>query len=187
MTAQAVDELSAIAALIVSGSAPLTAGIMAPGDGRLPSNGHLQDLTAEDLPAASRGVITSEIAMFRQRAAKMEVEKRESEMRRTSAQGNQYRLQEQRQRQNQSYGSQQGFGPASVDPQSYNKPIGFVASGVTPIAPVVTGRVDGKGEMKPAPPVVDLELNERERIERARRDNDAAFLDVSPPVLFFSR
>lgn len=182
ITAQAKDDLDAIVRLIATGSAPTTAGILA--DQRAPmtnlerANLHLQDLAAEDLPEENRGVITGEIALFRERSARREAEKRAAESRRLSG-ANQYRPQQQQQQfQRPPQGSSQrneAFGPASVDPQSYNKPIGFLAAGTKP-EPSLAGRIAPQEDVKPV--FVDHEKIERERLDRVVRDAEQQFQDV---------
>ena len=178
---RAKDDLDAIVRLMKSGEAPATSTI-APTDS--PSRGppervltHLQDLAPEDLPEQQREVITGEIALFRERAAKRAAEKKEleaqMEARRTSnaISRNNGSQQQQQQQQNSGWGARGG--PPQQDPQSYNKPIGFVAGGVK--------REDAPADVKPPGPTD--EERERERLERERREAEAMYRDVSLPHL----
>jgi hypothetical protein len=135
---------------------------------------HLQDLVPEDLPADTRVVITSEIALFRERDAQRELDKQANEMRRRESQGRNNNLGYRPQNQNQ--GLSQGFGPRSVDPQSYNQPIGFVSAGVG-MAPSSGSRVSNVStkEME----VVDDDERERTRLENAEAEAIAIFREVS--------
>lgn len=123
---------------------------------------HLQDLDAEDLPEQHREIVTSEIALFRERAAKLEAEKRERDAQRESRSAPTGPAAQQ----NRGWGPR-GAPPAD-DPQSYNKPIGFVSQGGAEVKPNVATE-----------PVIDDAQRERERAERAHREAEAMFLDVS--------
>ena len=128
---------------------------------------HLQDLVAEDLPDASRGIITSEIALFRERGAQRAAVKKEqdlaAEMRRHAPPSEMSRPQQ---------GNAWGPRGGQQDPQSYNKPIGFVGAGTA------VGAAK-EAEARPSPPPVDEAQQERERAQRAQRDAEALFRDVS--------
>ena len=66
-----------------------------------------------------------------------------------------------------------------MDPQSYNKPIGFVAAGTKPEASLAS-RIAPQEVVKPV--VVDIERIEREKLDRAARDSEQQFQDVRPFV-----
>ncbi|KAK4700504.1 RNA-binding protein 25, partial [Phenoliferia sp. Uapishka_3] len=170
---RAKDDLEAIVRLMKSGEAPATS-TMAPAD--TPTRGppergltHLQDLAPEDLPETSREVITGEIALFRERAAKRAAEKKEREDREAEQRRNSNMPSMRRNgptpQQNNGWGPRGGS--QAVDPQSYNKPIDFVAGGVK--------KEDGV-ESKPPPGPTDEE-RERERLERERREAEAMYRD----------
>lgn len=129
---------------------------------------HLQDLAPEDLPETSREVITGEIALFRERAAKRAAEKkeheREMEARRNSNAGASRPVPQQ----NSGWGARGGN---QVDPQSYNKPIGFVATGGG------VKKEESAAELPPQGPTD--EERERERLERERREAEAMYRDAS--------
>lgn len=128
------------------------------------SDAHLHDLEVEDLPEQHREIVTSEIALFRERAAKRAAEKAQMEA----------QMESRRQpptgpsaQQNRGWGPSGGAPPVN-DPQSYNKPIGFVGQGGAELKPDA-----------PAEPIIDDAQRERERAERAHREAETMFLDVS--------
>jgi hypothetical protein len=184
--------MEGIIKLIQRGEAPGTSNLAsAAGQRGRPDIGiagrYLQDLAPEDIPENQRQVITSEIAQFRERAAKKAAEKRAAEEARRASHSAAYRAGSggggQGGRGQMSPAVQQnGWGPrggqqqqAPEDPQSYNKPIGFVASGskASPGTPVVKEEVDPN-----APPVFHDEQKERERQAKERHQNEIAFNEM---------
>ncbi|KAM0754808.1 hypothetical protein T439DRAFT_377233 [Meredithblackwellia eburnea MCA 4105] len=175
---RAKDDLEDIVRLMKSGEPPVTSTLSGPADRqRGPDRpfAHLQDLAPEDLPETQREVITSEIALFRERSAKRAAEKKEQER-----QMEQKRLAAAAQRNSAAVPGQQnsnnGWGPrggsngaaaGAVDPQSYNKPIGFVAG---------TGS-RGAENVESAPTGPTDEEQERSRLERERREAENMFRD----------
>jgi RNA-binding protein 25 len=157
---------------------------------------HLQDLGPEDLPEESRGIITREIAFFRERAAKKEALKREEEeereRRRTGGgrgfgggfghRGGATGGFGQRSGPQGSFGSPQNasanagragspaVGGTSANgfggAQSHNRPLGFVRSGLD-------------GAEADAAAIGADEDQERARQERRKREAEAAFAEVS--------
>lgn len=143
---------------------------------------HLHDLQENDLPEEQRGLVVSEIALFRERAAKREREKIKEDRERTlSAFG-------------QNFGTGLGNGPPANAPsgpkdrfgrvppsgpgrqqqgfgsgaQGYNKPPDFVKSDD-----------DRRMEESPADAMKsDLDL-ENERKDARKREEDLSFRDVS--------
>lgn len=182
MLTQSRADLEGITSLLSAGRPPPT-GTFASDTSLNPDRNrmsHLQDLVPEDLPADTRVVITSEIALFRERDAQRELDKQANEMRRRESQGRNNNLGYRPQNQNQPL-SQQGFGPRSVDPQSYNQPIGFVSAGAG-MAPSSGSRVSNvmTNEME----IVTDDERERSRVENAEAEALAIFRDVSPPSPF---
>ncbi|KAM0788418.1 hypothetical protein ACM66B_001555 [Microbotryomycetes sp. NB124-2] len=114
----------------------------------------LHDLDENELHEEQRAQVTSEIAMFRER-----ISKKRDEVEREAALPKAAPVAPRRQSQARTWGqlspSDNAAAPAKVDPQSYNKPIGFVQQGTQ----------------------LDDEDKERERAERARRDAEAAYKD----------
>jgi RNA-binding protein 25 len=176
---RAKDELTAIIDRMNSGDIPSTSTLSSnatPSSSRPTERtlSHLQDLAPEDLPDSSREIITSEIALFRDRAAKRAAEKKEME---AQLEARRYGA-----------GGQGGGGPTvngrsqgtgwgprggqhQADPQSYNKPIGFIAAG---------GEADKSEAVVEAPvPEIDDAQRERERAEKAHREDEFLFRDVS--------
>ncbi|KAI5481570.1 hypothetical protein MNV49_002796 [Pseudohyphozyma bogoriensis] len=183
---QVRGDLESIVKLMRRGDAPSTSTLSSDAPGQPTQQGrdrHLQDLAPEDLPENSREVITSEIALFRERAAKKAAEKKEYEALMEQARRNQS------QGGNRQQGGQRGqqggnnWGPRGgqnqqqqqVDPQSYNKPIGFVAAG----GPQAGGSQDEVKRDANNVPVFDDEERERDRLARDRREAEAMFRDVS--------
>lgn len=136
---------------------------------------HLHDLQEADLPPAQRGLVISEIAQFRERAAMKEREKQKDVMRESFAQASKMMTtspgpggqvpngpkggvarREWGRPQGQ---AQQGFGD---DAQGYNKPVDFV--------PQANGNVNG------AAPRTDEEM-ETERREARRREEEVSYRD----------
>ena len=147
---------------------------------------HLHDLQEHDLPEEQRGLVVSEIALFRERAAKREREKIKEDRERTlSAFGNNLggglgnappvnapsgpKDRWGRQPPSGPGRTQQGFGTGA---QGYNKPVGFVKA------------EDGRHGSPTSPhgdgaPKTDLEM-ETERKEARKREEEMSFRDVSP-------
>lgn len=142
---------------------------------------HLHDLQEADLPETQRGLVISEIAQFRERAAKREREKLRDVQASIPAiipgapSGPKVREwgKPQQQSSQQSPGSsqppqQQGFGKGA---QGYSKPVGFVRG--------QDGSASRDDDRQSAgKPKSDEEL-EAERKEVRRRDEEVSFRDVS--------
>ena len=148
---------------------------------------HLHDLQEADLPPAQRGLVISEIAQFRERAAMKEREKQKDVMRESFAQASKMMSsspspgpgagqgggqvpngpkggvarREWGRPQGQGQG-QQGLGD---DAQGYNKPVDFVPQGGA-----ANGNANG------AAPMTDEEM-ENERREARRREEEVSFRD----------
>ena len=123
---------------------------------------HLHDLQEADLPETQRGLVISEIAQFRERAAKREREKmRESKQMIPAVLPVGPKVRE--------WGKPQGH-PSnkapSGDPQGFDKTPGFVKAEAQ----------DGKKRK------TDEEL-EQERKEARRRDEENSYRDVCLPIL----
>jgi hypothetical protein len=146
---------------------------------------HLHDLHEADLPETQRGLVISEIAQFRERAAKREREKlrdvRDSIPMAGAPSGPKIRewgKPQQQSFQQQSPQStvsssqpskQHGFGKGA---QGYSKPVGFVKADDG-------GAGDGGGRQVSARTVKTDEELEAERKESRRRDEEVSFRDVS--------
>ena len=135
---------------------------------------HLHDLQEADLPETQRGLVISEIAQFRERAAKREREKmrdvRESIPSIVGAPSGP-KAREWGKAQNRQTSPQvapKGFGRG---PQGYNKPVGFVKS-----ENGHAGR-DSVSEERQFQPRTDEEL-EAEKKELRRQDEEVSFKDV---------
>ncbi|TFK40490.1 hypothetical protein BDQ12DRAFT_601350 [Crucibulum laeve] len=139
---------------------------------------HLHDLQEADLPETQRGLVISEIAQFRERAAKREREKlrdvRESIPMSGAPSGPKVREWGKPQQLTPQAGSpttpkQQGFGKGA---QGYNKPVGFVKA--------EDGRIErdederGSGETRSLKSDEELEA---ERKEARRREEEVSFRD----------
>ncbi|KAG6889630.1 hypothetical protein C0992_004521 [Termitomyces sp. T32_za158] len=142
---------------------------------------HLHDLQEADLPETQRGLVISEIAQFRERAAKREREKmrdvRES-IPHIVPSGPKVREwgkpQSQQPQSPQAMTStqprkEQGFGKGA---QGYNKPVGFVKS-----EEGGAGVYEGGGRPAPAKAAKTDEELEEERKEQRRRDEEVSFRD----------
>lgn len=139
---------------------------------------HLHDLQEADLPETQRGLVISEIAQFRERAAKREREKvrevRESipNLLATAPSGPKLRdwgkPQSQQPPQSTPGKGQQTQGKG---PQSYSKPVGFVRA-------EDTGAGTGAPDERSKGPKTDEEM-ERDRKDARRRDEEVSFKDVS--------
>jgi len=132
---------------------------------------HLHDLQEADLPETQRGLVISEIAQFRERAAKREREKQKDS--RDSAGPNVAgapsgpKIREWGKPQNSQSTpaaprAQQGFGKGA---QSYQKPVNFVKG-------------DDASRQTPANSNKTDEELEKERIEARRQDEENSFRDV---------
>jgi len=148
---------------------------------------HLHDLQEADLPETQRGLVISEIAQFRERAAKREREKmRDVRDNIPSIPGAPSgpkvrewgKPQQQQQHQQQSPGSSQAptkqlsYGKGA---QGYSKPVGFVKAEDSGAA---TGSLDDDRHLAGKTIKTDEEL-EAERKEARRRDEEVSFRDVS--------
>lgn len=142
---------------------------------------HLHDLQEADLPETQRGLVISEIAQFRERAAKREREKlrdvRESIPMAGAPSGPKVREwgKPQQQPSQQSPGSsqppaQQGFGKGA---QGYSKPVGFVKADDGR-----GGSYEGGGRQAPGKPTKTDEELESERKENRRKEEEVSFRDV---------
>lgn len=140
---------------------------------------HLHDLQEADLPETQRGLVISEIAQFRERAAKREREKLRD------AQGSSAQLVpgapsgpklrewgKPQQQQQAPAASQRGFGQGA---QGYNKPVGFVKAGED--AGSASGPMED-GRQAPGKTAKTDEELEQERKEARRRDEEVSFRDV---------
>jgi RNA-binding protein 25 len=147
---------------------------------------HLHDLQEADLPETQRGLVISEIAQFRERAAKREREKmrdvRESIPLAGAPSGPKVREwgkpQQQSAQQQPSAQpivsssqppKQQGFGKGA---QGYSKPVGFVKADDGSAG-------DGGSRQGSAKTIQTDEELEAERKESRRRDEEVSFRDVS--------
>lgn len=137
---------------------------------------HLHDLQEADLPENQRGLVMTEIAQFRERAAKREREKlrdvREAVPVLTPSGPKQ---REWGKPQNAPGASQQpepktpqGFGKGA---QGYSKPVGFVKA--------EEGRSPSMDDRSSSKPKTDEEL-EAERKEARKRDEENSYRDVCP-------
>lgn len=135
---------------------------------------HLHDLQEADLPETQRGLVISEIAQFRERAAKREREKMRDVRESIPVLSNVPsgpKAREWGKPQGQSTSSpanskHSGFGKGA---QGYNKPVGFVKS---------EEDIHAADEMQAAKGKTDEEL-ETERKEARRREEELSFRDVS--------
>ncbi|KAF9568771.1 hypothetical protein CPC08DRAFT_732474 [Agrocybe pediades] len=127
---------------------------------------HLHDLQEADLPETQRGLVISEIAQFRERAAKREREKmrdvRESIPTLTGTpSGPKVREWGKPQHHDPGAPRQQGFGKGA---QGYSKPVGFVKAD------------ERSGSHEPERKKTDLELEE-ERKEQRRHEEELSYRD----------
>lgn len=148
---------------------------------------HLKDLDENELPENQRGHVLDQISMFRDQAAKREMDRKKQEERmETEREQRRYNPVQQQQTMGQGRGPPQGLGPSNMrtwggqranqsgqdqqmrpmgnGPQSYNQPVGFVRSG------------DATAE-----PLDDMTDEEREelRLKEKQRRHDAELADVS--------
>ena len=142
---------------------------------------HLHDLQEADLPETQRGLVISEIAQFRERAAKREREKmrdvRESIPTLLNApSGPKQRDWGKPQNAPSTPNKSQGSGKVT---QGHNKPPGFVRGGDSPSGKE-SAKDDRAGAIK-----TDDEL-EAERKEQRKQEEEASFKDVRYVYPFFS-
>jgi RNA-binding protein 25 len=146
---------------------------------------HLHDLQEADLPETQRGLVISEIAQFRERAAKKERERaREIGLApgpgpaagpapgaggRGAPSGPKMREWGKPQQQGQSPVAEQPRGGFGKGPQGYDKPVNFVKGG---------DENERRQSATPAIAKTDEEL-EQERKEARKREEDNSFRDVS--------
>lgn len=148
---------------------------------------HLKDLDAEELPENQRKVILSEIDMFRERSVKKAAERAaQDEARRAAPSQPSYNQAQQNRGWSARAPPPSGQSPstsaaAAADPQSYNKPIDFVATGA-PSNGAQSLNADGRSVPAALPEIDDAE-RERERAERAAREAEHIFRDVSGRAL----
>jgi RNA-binding protein 25 len=142
---------------------------------------HLHDLQEADLPETQRGLVISEIAQFRERAAKREREKardvREALNSPIVPSGPKVREwgKPQPATPSKSPAPQQAMGNGT---QGYNKPVDFVKAADRSVSPASVDEPVSSKKQK-----TDLELEE-ERQEARRRSEEASFKDVSVCVDF---
>ncbi|GAA5884409.1 hypothetical protein JCM6882_005238 [Rhodosporidiobolus microsporus] len=172
LTEQAKEDLKNILNRIAAGDpvSSLTAPVDASGEPtragpHIPQ--HLKDLAPEDLPETHRSNTLSEISKFRERAVKKAIDKhelnRQIEERRKAMIENKVKQQYVAGGGGQASPSGPGAGPAAQDPQSFNKPVDFVAGGAG-----ANGEAGGE---------LDDIKRERERAERDARQQEAVFRD----------
>jgi RNA-binding protein 25 len=148
---------------------------------------HLHDLQEADLPETQRGLVISEIAQFRERAAKREREKMRDNIRDNpplvpgAPSGPKVREWGKPQGQPQAASPQQPGRGAGGPPQGYgkgaqgySKPVGFVKAEDSGAA---TGAMDDERHLAGKTTKTDEEL-EAERKEGRRREEDISFRDV---------
>ncbi|KDQ08036.1 hypothetical protein BOTBODRAFT_38252 [Botryobasidium botryosum FD-172 SS1] len=192
LTAQTL--ISSILSSLSSGAPPPSADPMDTSEPKKRENfvipPHLQDLQEADLPENQRGLVISEIALFRERAAKRERDKAQAEKEKSGGMGMSRSAgvggfsgiggmgavpSGPKERvwgrpgghQQQSPGDHRGgFGQG---PQGFSKPVGFVRGGED-------GR-SGYDEQRPEEIEKTDEELERERKEARRRDEEASLRD----------
>lgn len=126
---------------------------------------HLHDLQEADLPETQRGLVISEIALFRERSAKREREKmKELPPVNVTPAGPKQREWGKPQPPDSRSPTQQAAGKGA---QGYDKPVGFVK----------------EGEKAGRPQKTDKEL-EADRVSARRRDEENSFRDVGSVYLF---
>ncbi|GLB38559.1 putative PWI domain containing protein [Lyophyllum shimeji] len=137
---------------------------------------HLHDLQEADLPETQRGLVISEIAQFRERAAKREREKlrdvRESIPQIIAPSGPKVRewgKPQGVQQPSTPAKKEQGYGKGA---QGYNKPVGFVKAEEGGGA-----AYEDKGKLAQAKPTKTDEELEEERKEARRREEEISFRD----------
>jgi RNA-binding protein 25 len=156
---------------------------------------HLHDLQEADLPETQRGLVISEIAQFRERAAKREREKmRDATANMGSAggpgmgmggsnvmgapSGPKVREWGKPQQQQMAGERDRGYGKGA---QGYGKPVGFVKA---EDAGGATGSLGDERHLAGKGTKTDEEL-EAERKETRRKDEEVSFRDVSRSFLHF--
>lgn len=143
---------------------------------------HLHDLQEADLPETQRGLVISEIAQFRERAAKREREKmrdvRESIPSVVGAPSGP-KAREWGKPQNRQTSPQAPTKAFGKGPQGYSKPVGFVKA-----EDGNTGR-DAVSEERQTQPKTDEEL-EAEKKELRRQDEEISFKDVRVRLTFLT-
>lgn len=146
---------------------------------------HLNDLAPEELPENQRTTILSEIDLFRERTVKKAAERAAQDEARLKAQVSSHSSAGGGGSSSRGWGARAGSASSgtpshsggAVDPQSYNKPVGFVPSGAAD-GQSPAGQGQDRGAMTAAPEVDDAG-KERERAERAAREAEYLFRDVS--------
>jgi hypothetical protein len=151
---------------------------------------HLHDLQEADLPETQRGLVISEIAQFRERAAKREREKMRDvrdnipsipgapsgpKAREWGKPQQQQPQQQLSPKSSQTPTKQPGYGKGA---QGYSKPVGFVKAEDGGAA---TGSLDANRQLAGKSTKTDEEL-EADRKEARRRDEEVSFRDVSVMV-----
>jgi len=142
---------------------------------------HLHDLQEADLPETQRGLVISEIAQFRERAAKREREKmrdvREAMPQLTpTPSGPKVREWGKPQTPQSPHGAPGK--PARGKDAGYNKPVGFVKA--------ENGATNDDRSIPGKSTKTDEEL-ERDRKENRRRDEEVSFRDVSRRIYSMGR
>jgi RNA-binding protein 25 len=134
---------------------------------------HLHDLQEADLPETQRGLVISEIAQFRERAAKREREKLRdvrAAVPNLSAQGSPSGPKVREWGKAQGPVETRGPTPLGHDPQQgFSKPVGFVKAG--------SREREDERHLPGKAAKTDEEL-EQERKEARRRDEENSFRDV---------
>ena len=134
---------------------------------------HLHDLQEADLPETQRGLVISEIAQFRERAAKREREKLRdvrASVPNLSTQASPSGPKVREWGKAQGAAETRGSAPLGHDPQQgFSKPVGFVKAG--------SRERDDDRQLPGKAAKTDEEL-EQERKEARRRDEENSFRDV---------
>lgn len=134
---------------------------------------HLHDLQEADLPETQRGLVISEIAQFRERAAKREREKLRdvrAAVPNLGVQGSPSGPKVREWGKAQGAAETRGSAPLGHDPQQgFSKPVGFVRAG--------SRERDDERQLPGKAAKTDEEL-EQERKEARRRDEENSFRDV---------
>ncbi|KAK4058452.1 hypothetical protein OIO90_000611 [Microbotryomycetes sp. JL221] len=165
---QTKNDLKQIVDRLNSGNDAIASANAAKGDSQIDVPDRLKDLDESELPEEQRGVITSEIAMFRVRSSKkrgeVEQEAALKPLPKTNSSSSTQPLpptgpaamrSEATPSSSSSAATPSRTWGGSADPQSFNKPVGFVAQGTQ----------------------LDDEDKERERLERVRKDAEIAYKD----------
>lgn len=145
---------------------------------------HLHDLQENDLPETQRGLVMTEIAQFRERAAKREREKMRDVQQAMPIIAGAPSGPKQREWGKPQFTGSGGGGPGGNDAgspqgqgfgkgaQGYSKPVGFVKAGTE-------NKTSGSDSRAPGKTVQTDEELEAERREARRQDEEASFRDVS--------